>query len=895
MNSEGAKNNKIKSLIHSNWSWLLAMTITAVFMLAIMIVGHIRPFGGNSFTMVDSMHQYVPFYSEFQYKLKHFGNLEYTWNIGLGQSFLPLMLYYMASPFNLFLFFVRQKDVISVMCVLTALKIILSAGTFGFFLTRNRDKLVNNGLITAFAVAYALNNYICGYMWNLMWLDTIMILPIIILGYEKFMKGESPAMYILALFYALYCNYYIAFMVCIFLCLWFLAGSHESFKKFITDGLKFSGASILAAMMSAFSLMVSYLGIMRTSTAGRGLPEHKWYGPFTDILKKHFFLSEPVTMNNFDGDANLYCGIFAVVLLMFFIFSDRIKIAEKIRKVLLLGVFVVSMNESIMNFVWHGFHDQYGIPNRFSFLYIFTLLFIGYETVVRLKEQKVYQVVLASILALGVFPAIYFTAPIEGDVPAYAMLITSEMLVIIYCALSIMRARDLITFKTVSIVMAIVMILEITTNASFGFAQNGFADAAYYSEGLAEIEEARADLQKYKKLNDTGYYREELVTGKMLNENTYHNLRSIGTFCSTVPGDTVDTMARLGFYTGANEYLYKGNTPMTNDIFGVRYIYTVEGNYNNYALDYDLVYDKEDVKIYENKSALPPVYAVNSSIMEWDPSNYNAEANLNDMAELMNKTPYIYENMLAYYLVNGEGCKAQMSEDNPNLLTYKDGTGDTISITINFNPPDDGRYFINIRGNAMKNIDYYKNGERQASGRYFTQMIDLGELSIEDDVKLVMQFGENYSRSGSLNVYLSRLDQEHLNEFRQKLDENKMQVTYAGDTRIEGTIDVAPGEMLFTTIPYSDGWKIYDNGEEVETETIMNSFLGARLVPGRHNIVMKYRTPGLAPAWIVTILGWITFALILILGRRKDKSSEEDGEEENNDETEASEVENQVE
>ena len=58
---------------------------------------------------------------------------------------------------------------------------------------------------------------------------------------------------------------------------------------------------------------------------------------------------------------------------------------------------------------------------------------------------------------------------------------------------------------------------------------------------------------------------------------------------------------------------------------------------------------------------------------------------------------------------------------------------------------------------------------------------------------------------------------------------------------------------------------------------------------------MKYRTPGLVPAWIVTILGWSTFALILILGRRKDKPSEEDCEEENNDETEASEVENQVE
>ena len=33
----------------------------------------------------------------------------------------------------------------------------------------------------------------------------------------------------------------------------------------------------------------------------------------------------------------------------------------------------------VLGYVWHGFHDQYGIPNRFAFLYIFALLAMAYE------------------------------------------------------------------------------------------------------------------------------------------------------------------------------------------------------------------------------------------------------------------------------------------------------------------------------------------------------------------------------------------------------------------------------------------------------------------------------------------------------------------------------------
>ena len=98
----------------SAWLWrnraaLISFGITAVYLLIVMIVADVAPFGENAFTKVDSIHQYIPFMADYQDKLKHGGSLLYTWKVGGGMNFLSLLLYYMACPLNLiFVFFIKK-------------------------------------------------------------------------------------------------------------------------------------------------------------------------------------------------------------------------------------------------------------------------------------------------------------------------------------------------------------------------------------------------------------------------------------------------------------------------------------------------------------------------------------------------------------------------------------------------------------------------------------------------------------------------------------------------------------------------------------------------------------------------------------------------------------------
>ena len=73
--------------MQDNWCYYLSFAIVAVVMLVVCIAEKIAPFGENSLTLVDSVHQYLPFFSELRDKLLHERSLLYTWNVALGLEF----------------------------------------------------------------------------------------------------------------------------------------------------------------------------------------------------------------------------------------------------------------------------------------------------------------------------------------------------------------------------------------------------------------------------------------------------------------------------------------------------------------------------------------------------------------------------------------------------------------------------------------------------------------------------------------------------------------------------------------------------------------------------------------------------------------------------------------
>lgn len=859
---------------HRNWSWLFASALVFVFMLVFMIAGQIGPFGSNSLTLIDSMHQYVPFFSDFQDKLKTGGSLFYTWDVGGGQNFQSLMLYYIASPINFILVFFSRKAIPGVMSAIIVGKLIFSAGSFGYYLSRRNKKIVNSPMITAFSVAFALNNYMAGYFWNIMWLDCIMVFPLIMLGYKRLMRDSDPRMYTLALFYSLFCNYYISFMICIFLVLWFFCTGHKNVKKFFTDGLKFAACSLLAAGMAAFSLLMAYLAIMKTASAGKGLPEQAWYQNIFLLLKQQLFLSQPINNDNFDGNANLYCGTLTFMLFFIYLVSSKISFIEKVRKTILIAILILSMNSTVLNFIWHGFHDQYGIPNRFSFLYIFVLLEIGFDTLGHLRKTGGLLLLAGLCLSSAFLVLTAGYADLSGYLGHVPTLLITVALMVTFAGILLMIATKNMQKKTGSILLASLFILEIFVNAGIGFGMNGVADAGYYLGNTESIQNAVSFANQEERGLDNSFARADMVNPRMLDEATFSNMKSLGTFCSTVRGDMVSAMAKFGYYTGANEYLYSGASPASDDIMGVRYIYTCDGDYYPKKYMYSKIYDREGVQIYENEDALPIAYAANDTLLDWDVEAYHAADNLNKYVRMSADMEPVFVDEYPSLTTDGKDCSSWIGDEDKHVISYRASGNTPPILNIYFTVKGSGDYFVNLRGNGIENVTYSLNGQQITSDRYQLQLFDLGNLADGDEVMLSLKFASYYSPSGTISVDVSRTIPENLQVYTQKMAQGGLVVSKWTDNSLTGSVNIGSNQFLMTTIPYDEGWSVWVDGQKMETEKVVGAFLGVELPEGQHEVVMKFMPQGFWPGLLASAFSFLIFIMTWVIYCRHKREKE---------------------
>ena len=73
-------------------------------------VNLVYPFGDHGVLIIDSLHQYLPFFTEFHEKLVNNENFLYSMGGGLGFNFWATIAYYLASPMNFLLVLFPKRN-----------------------------------------------------------------------------------------------------------------------------------------------------------------------------------------------------------------------------------------------------------------------------------------------------------------------------------------------------------------------------------------------------------------------------------------------------------------------------------------------------------------------------------------------------------------------------------------------------------------------------------------------------------------------------------------------------------------------------------------------------------------------------------------------------------------
>ena len=217
---------------------LIGIITILIYILVFAVCGY-YPFGNYTPITWDLDGQYLPFMSFYTTWYKNsFSDALYTQSIPLGSGTVGLWAYYLSSPFNLILFFLDLNTLPLAVTVIILLKHAFSAIMIYFYFTvryaKNEKKELKCRIELfwgLFSVIYALSGYAVNMQFNIMWLDGMIILPMLCIALEWLVKRNKSLFFVISLCIALIANFYIGYMLWIFSFFYFLFLRIESGKK----------------------------------------------------------------------------------------------------------------------------------------------------------------------------------------------------------------------------------------------------------------------------------------------------------------------------------------------------------------------------------------------------------------------------------------------------------------------------------------------------------------------------------------------------------------------------------------------------------------------------------------------------------------------------------------
>lgn len=820
------------SLARPNDGLLIAFLVPMVIMVIIFIQRGIFPFGDESFLRTDMYHQYAPFFSEFQHKLKNGGSLLYSWDIGMGVNFAALYAYYLASPFNWLLLLCPKAYIIEFMTYMIVLKIGLSGLAFAWYL---KKKFHTNSVGTGFfGIFYALSGYMAAYSWNIMWLDCIILFPLIVMGLERLVKEGNGFLYCVTLGLSILSNYYISIMTCVFMVIYFAAlllmeEKYET-KNMIAACVRFAIYSLLAGALAAFVLLPEIAILSTTASGSSDFPKTLTsYFSIFDMIARHIACVE--TEIGLDHWPNIYCGVAVLMFFLLYLACKKVPVREKSVYCGMLLIFFASFSVNVLNFMWHGFHYPNSLPARQSFIYIFLMLYICFRAFMYLDETPKKHI--ATAFWGSVSFVILAEKLVEQDHFHFSVYYVAILLLSMYAGLLYMYKNGkrelaaILAFGLVAIEAAVnTTVTSVTYTSRVEYTKDN--EDVW---NLMEVIEPAED-----------FYRVEKKTRKTKNDGAWMNFPSVSLFSSTANADLTQFMKRMGCEASTNSYSITGSTPFVDSLLSIKYAL-----YSEEVPNTDLIaYMKESgsTYLYENLYTLPVGMVLPEDIdKDWRYTMGNPAEVQNDLCRVVGA-----EKVLVWTDSESSGTKCTFTPDEP------------------------GEYYAYVTNKKVKSVKAkLPSGSKTFSNVDRGYLLELGRLLDGNSVTLT---SETDGQNMSVEIY--RFSEPAMMSFYEKMNQKPLKLTSWTDTVLEGTVESDTSGVLFLSIPYESGWSVFVDGEEVETEKIFEAFLSVPVTAGTHKIRLEYFPDGLLLG--AAISGSAALILLLLyLGKRwSDKKKEAD-------------------
>lgn len=818
--------------------------------------------------------------------ITHFEIPMWEFGMGYGADIIATLHYYtIGDPLNLVSVFVQPKYTEYLYIFLILLRFFLSGIAFmKYSLYMNKSKV---GSIIG-AIVYVF----CGYalfanVRHPYFANPMIYLPLILIGVEKIYRKESPILYVVSIFVATASNFYFLYVLVVFTVLYcifrFFAYYHEDYiKNIFRKVIQFLCYSLVGIMLAAFILVPVLMLFFNTSRSQDA--------PFVTMLYENaYYIKLLYSTINFQGPgywSYLGYACITVITSTLLFFDKKQSIALKI------GLIILSLG-LCFPFVGSFMNGMSYVSNRWVFGYSLLIAYI-----VASVWPDLFDLSLKKLIVLYIEFALYLCLALYIQNKGLIQISMKRNLLIIGIYFAILCALTLFYYKKDSLnkvklyhgVSCFILVLvagNICVNANYKYIYQDYVsefnklghayDTLVNNNGYALLDD----------LNDKSFYRSDAyISTPCVNSSLPYNQSSLSFYYSLGSGYTTEFLKDM-LIPDIMSSKYQGvdTRPYLETLASTKYYLA-----RNTSKTYPYGFKKLDVsnkysKAYQNEYALPLGYTYDSSI---DTESYKKLDPLQKQEAMMQSVVLdqktnsqnniqFHQNKVSY----SEDSLSNVEHINNGLKVTKSKGKYTIKVNsqykgllyLKFNDLHLTDYSLNLSKITVKTEKYSKKTFKLKTPKYAYYdgthdfLVNLGYFeNYNGTVTIQFQKKGEYTFD-SIELYNQSM--ESYSNYVNKLKENSLENIQVTTNQIQGNISVDGNKFLCLSVPYSTGWSAYVDGKKVELERANIMYMGMALDSGKHQITLKYQTPGLKIGLLISVVGLCIFIWLVYTNKKK--------------------------
>lgn len=849
------------------------------------------PFGDNTVMAIDFGNQYIDLFAFMRRTIleSDFGALVYSFNKSMGGSTVGIWAYYLLSPFNLIYLLFPKLEIVSAAHLGIFLRYGCMSLAMAYYLSKRQSKDNANLKIVLFSTAYALCGFSVSYQMNPLFMDALIMLPLILIGLEELLDGGRPFKFIGLLAFTIFINFYMSFMICIFIVFyaiyyimahqWQVSESREKRFEILWKRLyPVALSGILSVGLIAFFIVPLFFNLLYSKGELNSGMRFAWELQINPLEIFSKFMIGSFDNNSWSAGPNLpniFVSSLPLIGLILYFFEPRITKYEKFGAAGIFVIFLISIVHKFTNQLWHMGQSPAGFFYRFSWLISFFIILLAYryfEKNNRIKTTELFFIaaVLLFVLSFVMLQDHTFLTSAQLQASAFCFALVGILLV----------SKHRYKWAAIAVILA----AELGSNMYLSQSRMNYPSLSLFKNSIAisqeYVDKIRPDDDEFYRINPL-FYRDK-------NDPFMQDFAGFTNFSSNLENNTRNLFYRIGS-NGINAATTYNGSKITDAIFNIQYHikdlpYTGDSDQAQYNFREDfsrpgvltsenLIDSTDRFEIYRNPNVLPIAFGVNESVIQLELIKNQPMNNHNAIGQAIIGRDDIFLQDIEAELDSMENLEV-ITEDQNNFTVKRQNDYEEGVITYRFTPTTDDDYYVqlpdSIRFMDSNNNRFLLNGQRlpMISSYSETQLVNIASHAKGIEQTFSIRTEANHPIDLS-QLRFARLDESLVEKLVAERQPSGLQVKHSSSNSIEGNVNITDdSSWMFTSIPYDRGWRIQVDGKSVDTREIWEGLLAFPIQSGEHQIKMVYRPVGLIAGIGISIVSIIALVVWIMYYNR---------------------------